>query len=206
MTDHLDGVLDTAVPLLKRVDEVLAATGAPADHELWPAVRRVRLLPWDAVQTVAGLRPQALAAAAPELRADARSYAGIADALPAPDDWTGDAADAYDTARRRTAQHLSGGLDSLDERLEATADLADALADWMRRARGDLATTLAEVLSSAEGLSLSSNTTVDPAAAHEAEAAASVAARILQTVGDSYDAAAELLDGSAHLAVPERLR
>ena len=112
MTDHLDGVLGTAAPLLKRVDEVLAATGAPADHELWPAVRRVRLLPWDAVQTVAGLRPQALAAAAPELRADARSYAGIAEALPTPDDWTGDAADAYDTARRRTAQHLSGGLDS----------------------------------------------------------------------------------------------
>ena len=184
MTDHLDGVLGTAAPLLKRVDEVLAATGAPADHELWPAVRRVRLLPWDAVQTVAGLRPQALAAAAPELRADARSYAGIAEALPTPDDWTGDAADAYDTARRRTAQHLSGGLDSL--------------------VVGDGAVLIAHS-GSFRPCPVTVHTTVDPAAAHETEAAASVAARILQTVGDSYDAAAELLDGSAHLAVPRRL-
>ena len=205
MTDRLDGVLTTAVPLLKRVDEILAATGAPPDHELWPSLRRVRLLPWDAVQTVAALRPQDLAEAAPELRADARSYAGIADTLPAPEGWTGDAADAYDSARRRAAQHLSGGLDSLDERLEATADLADALMEWMRRARGELASTLAEVLTSAEGLSLSPDTAVDPAAVGEAEAAAEVAVRILRTVADSYDGALELMYGSAHLANPRRI-
>lgn len=205
MTDRLDGVLSTAVPLLKRVDEVIATAGAPPGHELWPSLRRVRLLPWDAVQTVAALRPQDLAAAAPELRADARAYAGIADTLPAPDGWTGDAADAYETVRRRTAQHLSGGSQSLDERLEATADLADALADWMRRTRGALAATLAEVLSSAEGLSLSTDTAVDPAAIREARAAAEVATRILRTVADSYDDARELLHGSARLATPEPL-
>jgi hypothetical protein len=205
MTDRLDGVLDTAVPLLKRVEEILAAAGAPPDHELWPSLRRVRLLPWDAVQTVAALRPHDLAGAAPELRADARSYATIADTLPAPDGWTGDAADAYDAARKRTARHLSGGLESLDERLEETADLADALVDWMRQARGDLATTLAEVLSSAEGLSLSSDTAVDPAATRETAAAAEVAVRVLRTVADSYDAALELLHGSAHLTTPQRL-
>ena len=205
MTDRLDGVLPTAAPLLKRVDEILGATGAPPDHELWPSLRRVRLLPWDAVQAVAALRPQDLADAAPELRADARSYAGIADTLPPPDGWTGDAADAYDTARRRAAHHLSGELDSLDERLEATADLADALVDWMRRTRGELATTLAEVLSSAEGLSLSPAAAVDPAAARETEAAAEVAVRILRTVADSYDGALELMYSSAHLAEPQRL-
>ncbi len=205
MTDRLDGVLSTAAPLLKRVDEVLTATGAPPGHDVWPSLRRVRLLPWDAVQTVAALRPQDLAEAAPELRADARSYAHLADTLPPPDGWTGDAADAYDDVRKRAAGHLSGRSESLDGRLEATADLADALVDWMRRTRGDLATTLAEVLSSAEGLSLSTDAAVDPAAAREAQAAAVVAVRVLQTVADGYDAAVEVLSRSAHLATPRRL-
>ncbi len=205
MDDRLDGVLGAAVPLLKRVDDVLAATGAPPDHPLWPSLRRVRLLPWDAVQTVAALRPQSLAEAAPELRADARTCADIADTLPPPAGWSGDAADAYDGARKRTAGHLSGGVDSIEERLEATADLADALAEWMRQARGDLATTLAEVLSSAEGLSLTSDAAVDPAAVREARAAAEVAVRVLTTVADSYDAARELLHSSAHLTATQRL-
>jgi hypothetical protein len=163
----------------------------------------VRLLPWDAVQTVAALRPHALAEAAPELRADARTCTDIAESLPAPGGWTGDAADAYDGARRRAAEHLSGGPQSLDERLEATADVAEALAGWMHQTRGDLATTLAEVLSSAEGLSLTSDGAVDPAAAREAAAAAEVAVRVLTTVADSYDAALELLHGSAHLTGPQ---
>lgn len=205
MTDQLDSVLGTAAPMLRRAEEILAVTGAPPGHDLWPALRRVRLLPWDAVQSVAALRPHDLADAAPELRADARLFAGLAGSLPAPDGWTGDAADAYDAARRRTAQHLSGRPDSLDERLEATADLADALAGWMRRARGDLATTLAEVLSSAEGLTLSPGVGVDPAATREAEAAAEVAVRVLRTVADSYDTAVELLHGSAELATPQRI-
>ena len=132
MTDRLDGVLSTAAPLLKRVDRVLAATGAPPGHELWPSLRRVRLLPWDAVRTVAALRPHDLAGAAPELRADARTFAGTAGALPPAGGWTGDAAEAYDAARDRVARHLGGGPDSLDERLEATADVSDALGEWMR--------------------------------------------------------------------------
>ena len=204
--DRLDDVLGTVAPLLKRVDQVLASAGAPPDHEIWPALRRVRLLAWDAVQAVAALRPGDLTEAAPELRGDARSYAGVADSLPPPGGWTGDAADAYEQARRRTAAHLSGGADSLDERLEATADLADALIDWMRETRGGLAATLAEVLTSAEALSLSasSGAVADPPAAWEVEAAADVAARVLGTVADSYDAVQELMTGSASLATPLR--
>jgi hypothetical protein len=202
--DALDEVMDTAGPLLRRVDELLSNLGAPPDHEVWTAIRRVRLLPGDAAQAVAALRAGELHEAAPELRADARSYAGIAEALPPPGAWTGDAADAYDAARRRTAEHLSGATDSLEERLEATADLADALIEWMDQTRGDLARTLAHVLGSAEALSLSAATTIDPAASGEVIAAAEVGRRILQTVAESYELAADLLHGSADLASPSR--
>jgi hypothetical protein len=205
--DRLDDVLGAAAPLLKRADRVLASAGAPPDHEIWPALRRVRLLPWDAVQAVAALRPDDLTEAAPELRDDARSYAGVAGSLPLPGVWTGDAADAYEQARKRTAAHLSGGADSLDERLEATADLADALIGWMRQTRGGLAAALAEVMTSAEALSLSasSDAVADLPQAWEVDAAADVATRVLETVADSYDAVRELMAGSAPLTTPSRV-
>jgi methyl-accepting chemotaxis protein len=205
--DRLDDVLGTVTPLLKRVDQVLASAGAPPDHEIWPALRRVRLLAWDAVQAVAALRPDDLAEAAPELRDDARSYAGVAESLPPPGVWTGDAADAYEQARKHTAAHLSGGADSLEERLEATADLADALIDWMRETRGGLAATLAEVMTSAEALSLtvSSTAAADPPAAREVEAAADVATRVLLVVAERYDAVRELVTSSAALTTPLRV-
>ena len=202
--DSLDHVMETAGPLLRRVDELLSGLGAPPDHDVWAEMRRVRLLPGDAAQAVATLRTADLEEAAPELRADARGCAGIAEALPPPGAWTGDAADAYDAARRHTADQLTGGPESLDERLEATADLADALIGWMGRARADLARTLAEVLGSAEALSLSSGSAIDPAAAREVLAAADVGCRILQTVAESYELAADLLHGSAELATPSR--
>jgi hypothetical protein len=202
--DTLDQVIDTAGPLLRRVDELLSGVGAPPDHEIWAEMRRVRLLPGDAARAVAALRAVDLEEAAPELRADARGYAGIAEALPPAGTWTGDAADAYDAARRRTADHLSGGPDSLDERLEATADLADALIGWIGQSRADLARTLAQVLGSAEALSLSFDSAVDPAAAGEVMAAADVGRRILGTVGEAYELAADLLHGSAELTTVSR--
>jgi hypothetical protein len=203
VTDRLDAVLETAAPLLKRAGDVLTAAGAPADHEVWPSLRRVRLLPWDAVQAVAALRPDDLADAGPELRLGARDYAGIAETLPPPGIWGGAAADAYENSRRRMAGHLSGAEDSLDGRLDATAALADQLTAWMSRARSELAFTLAEVLASTEALSLAPQThsgAVDPAAAGEAEAAAQVAARVLDAVAATYDAAADLMRTTEPLA------
>lgn len=197
--DTLDHVMDTAGPLLRRVDEVLSGVGAPWNHAVWTEMRRVRLLPGDAAQAVAALRAADLADAAPELRADARGYAGVADALPPAGAWSGDAAEAYDAARRRSALHLSGGPDSLDERLEATADLADALVEWIAQSRAGLAGTLAAVLGSAQALTLSAATTIDPAATGEVAAAADVGRLVLQTVADIYDQAGDLLDGSADL-------
>jgi hypothetical protein len=193
--DRLDQALQAAGPLLRQVDEIISATGAPADHRLWAELRRVRILPGDAVQAVAALRPAELSETAPELRADARAYGRLAESLPSPGHWTGEAAEAYDAARLRTAEHLSGSPESLDERLMATADLADALREWMTLTRAGLAVLLAEILTSTEALEV---TGPDPAA-DRTEAAAEVGARVLREVADSYDAAADLIRDTAEL-------
>ena len=199
--DRLDQVLGTAAPLLQQVDEVLHTAGAPAGHALWTHLRRVRLLPGDAARAVAALTPEVFTDAVPELRADARACAETAAALPAPGEWTGEAADAYDDLRRRTAVRLSGGPDSLDERLDATADLAQALTDWMTKTRADLAATLAVVLTSHEAVTLTS-LPPHPPETPQVLAAADVAARVLRDIANSYDEGADLLRGSATLAAP----
>lgn len=198
--DRLDRVIATAGPLLRRVDDILAAAGAPPEHQVWEALRRVRLLPGDAARAVAALRPDELVEAAPELREDARAYAVLAASLPAPGEWTGAAADAYDAARRRAADHLSGEPDGLAERLQASAELADALVSWMRSARDSVAGALADVLTSTEALTLA-GTKVDPTAAREQQAAAAeVGVQVLIAVADSYEMGSELLHRSASLA------
>ena len=169
--DQLDRLLPAAGPLLRQVDDVLTTAGAPPEHRLWVELRRVRLLPGDAARAVAALRPDELEEAAPELRADARAYAVLATSLPAPDEWTGAAADAYDLNRQQAANNISGGPDSLDERLQASADLADALVTWMRSARNALAEVLAEALTSTEALTLAESG-VDMMGRRQQEAAA----------------------------------
>lgn len=200
--DSLDQIVGPAEPLLRRVDETLTQAGAPADHRMWTELRRVRLLPGDAVHAVAGLRAADLSEAAPALRADARACVDLAESLPGPGGWSGPAAESYEAARRRTADRLSGGADSLDERLEATADLADALADWMDQTRIGLAATLARALMSAQAVELSSGAAGHPPAAPEIAAAADLAEQILQTVADSYEQAEDLLHSSRELASP----
>ncbi|OJF13874.1 hypothetical protein [Couchioplanes caeruleus] len=199
--DRLGQLFDTAGPLLRRVDALLDVGGAPAEHGVWAQLRRVRLLSGDAVQAVAALRPADLGDAAPELRADARTYAALAASLPVPKEWSGAAAEAYERARRRTAAHLSGDADSLGDRLRASADLADDLVDWMRTSREALAVALAEVLGSSEAITLSADTVDIPSPAQIA-AAADVAETILRTVADAYDRAADLLHTSSALAEP----
>ena len=198
--DQLDRLLPAAEPLLGRVDQVLSAVGAPAGHTVWPELRRVRLLPGDAARAVAALRPAAITEAVPELRAQARACADTADSLPLATGWAGDAAEAYELARRRAAERLNAGPDSLSRRMTATADLADALSDWMAGSRRALAGALAGVLTSAEALTLTAGDGFpDPA---ESRAAADVAALLLRTVGDSYDRAEDLLDHAGTLTSP----
>ncbi|UQU64603.1 hypothetical protein COUCH_37620 [Couchioplanes caeruleus] len=197
--DRLNELLETAGPLLRRVDATIAGAGAPPSDEVWTQLRRVRLLPGDAVRAVAALRPADLADAAPELRADARAYAVLAGSLPAPGEWSGIAAEAYDRVRARTATHLSGDRDSLDERLQASADLADDLITWMRQTREAVAAVLGDILGSLEAVVLAGDK-VDISAPREVSAAATVAERVLRTVADAYDRAADLLSTSAALA------
>jgi len=199
--DRLDRLLTAAGPLLRRVGDTLAAAGAPPEHPVWAALRRVRLLPGEATRAVAALRPEELAEAAGELRADARACAVLAVSLPAPGEWTGAAADAYDAARQRAAAHLSGEPDGLEERLQASADLAEALVAWMRSARDAVAGTLAEVLTSTEAVTLAGST-VDLAATREQRAAADIAARVLWAVAEGCDTGEDLLHRSASLAEP----
>ncbi|MBW6437680.1 hypothetical protein KZ829_28490 [Actinoplanes hulinensis] len=197
--DRLDQLLDAAAPLLNRVDEVLATIGAPEGHDVWAELRRVRLLPGDAARAVAALHPASILDAVPELRADARAYADLADALPPAGSWSGEAAEAYEAARRRAAEHLNGGPDSLGSRMEATADLADDLTDWMIRTRDDLAVTLAEASLSTEAITLAGG---DHPPDAQATAAATLGAVLLRTIADSYDRAEGLLDGSTALQTP----
>ena len=201
--DRLAEVLDIAHPVLRRVDEVLATAGAPAEHDVWAELRRVRLLPGDAANAVAALRPAAFAEAGPALRADAAVCADTAAGLPPPGPWSGEAADAYDDLRRRVAADLSGDADSLDERLAATADLAEALAGWMARSRADLAGALADVLASDAAVALAGGADSPPSYT-QAMAAAEIAARILRTVADGYEFAADVLHQSAGLATAIR--
>jgi hypothetical protein len=197
--DRLDEVLTTAAPLLRRVDDLLSTAGAPAGHAVWHELRRVRLLPGAAAHAVAALRPAAFDEAIPELRAGARACVETAAELPAANDWTGEAAEAYEQVRDRAAAELSGGAESLDERLEATADLAQALTDWMTQTRAALAAALAGALTSGEALTL--NRAETPPAPNETMAAADVATHVLRTIADNYAEAADLLHGSRDLTI-----
>ncbi|GID95460.1 hypothetical protein ACFQFC_22170 [Amorphoplanes digitatis] len=197
--DRLDRVLAAAAPLLRRVDELLAAGGAPADHRVWAELRRVRLLPGDAARGVAALSPRELLDAAPDLRGNVRAYGALAASLPGPGEWTGAAAEAYDAARRRAAAHLSGGGESLGARLEASADLADGLVAWMRGARDAVADALARALSSTAAVVLAEGGT-DLSTSRELDAAAEVAALVLRAVADGCLAGEALLRDSAGLA------
>jgi hypothetical protein len=199
--DRLDETLAACVPLLERVDDLLEVAGAPGGHEVWSELRRVRLLPGEAARVVAELRPAAFDDAVARLRSEARACAAAATDLLPPGDWTGDAADAYETARRQVAGRLSGDDESLEERLEATADLAQAFTDWMTKTRLDLAAALAGVLSSGEALTLAAGLGSPPTEA-ETDAAAAVATHVLRTIADSYADAEDLLQGSTDLAEP----
>ena len=199
--DRLDQVLDAATPLLRRAEEVLDAAGVPIGHPVLDDLRRVRLMPADAAHAVAGLRPSALADAAADLRAGARVSADVAASLPPPGEWEGEAAEAYDGRRRRYAVHLSGTGESLDERLEASADLAAALHEWMVRTRDNLASVLAGILSSAESITLAAPASHPPSTA-EVRAAADLASHVLRVVATDFAEAEDLLHGSQELANP----
>src|SRR5688500_462112 len=92
--DVLDRVVAPARDLLRRVDATLAAAGAPADHPIWPLLRRVGSLPGDAFEFAAGFDADALAMAADDVRRYAERYAELGERIEV-GEWTGPAAATF---------------------------------------------------------------------------------------------------------------
>ncbi|MEU2612933.1 hypothetical protein ABZ570_15345 [Micromonospora sp. NPDC007271] len=191
--DALDRLAEPGLDLLARVDTLLA-TGAPEGHRLWPLLRRMQVLPGAAVREFLDLHPAPLTGAGHAVRRLIRGYDDACALLADPVAWSGPAASAYDEARAALLRHLDEGPESLVGRLESTAGYADALADWVEGSRLALARALADVLRSAEAVTVHAVTRpggdTGPAAAL---AAAEIATRVLGVLGVAYDGAETLL-------------
>jgi hypothetical protein len=181
--DALDRLAGPANDLLSRVDDALSRAGAPADHPLWPLLRRLKVLPGDAVAAVTALRPAAIADAGPALRALSGEYA---QPHATPPDWQGPTAEAFTAGWTTLSAYVEQGL---AERLAETASYAEAVADWLARTRLAVARTLATVMASAEAVTV--QTGAEPG--EVVRAAADIAARVLGAVADAYAQADPLL-------------
>ncbi|MFD2763695.1 hypothetical protein [Micromonospora eburnea] len=189
--DALDRLAEPGLDLLARVDALLA-TGAPEGHRLWPLLRRMQVLPGAAVREFLDLHPAPLADAGHAVRRLIRGYDDACTMLADPVAWSGPAASAYDEARTTLLRHLDEGPESLVGRLESTAGYADALADWVEGSRLALARALADVLRSAEAVTVHAATRVGGDDRAGALAAAEIATRVLGALGVAYDGAETL--------------
>jgi hypothetical protein len=193
--DALARVAEPGRDLLARVDAALAAAGAPADHPIWPLLRRVGALPGDVLEAYCALEPDRLAAAGERVRVRAETYAeeraDLAAAVAATD-WTGASASAFEQRWAALGEHLGGtaapDVPSLAGRLAATASYVDDVAGWMRAARRDLAHEVATALGSQEAVRLVAD--AGGTASGQAGAAATIGVAVL-AVADRQAGAAE---------------
>ncbi|MFI7426057.1 hypothetical protein ACIBPB_03640 [Micromonospora sp. NPDC049836] len=191
--DALDRLAEPGLDLLGRVDTLLAA-GVPEGHRLWPLLRRMQVLPGAAVREFLDLHPAPLTGAGHAVRRLVRGYDDTCAMLADPVAWSGPAAGAYDEARAALLRHLDEGPESLVGRLESTAGYADALADWVEGSRLTLARALADVLRSAEAVTVHAATRAGADTGRlGAHAAAEIAVRVLGVLGVAYDGAETLL-------------
>ncbi len=194
--DPLDRLAEPGLDLLRRVDTLLAA-GAPDGHRVWPLLRRMQVLPGEAVRSFLDLHPAPLAGAGRSVRRLVRGYDEVSAALTDPVLWSGGAATAYGEARTGLLHHLDEGPESLVGRLESTAGYADALADWVDGSRRALARALADVLRSTEAVAVVAATSVPLAAsaprASAGQEAAEIATRVLAVLCVAYDGAETIL-------------
>ncbi|RKN48438.1 hypothetical protein [Micromonospora endolithica] len=197
--DALDRLAEPGLDLLRRVDTLLAA-GAPDGHRVWPLLRRMQVLPGEAVRGFVDLHPAPLAGAGHAVRRLVRGYDEVSATLTDPVLWSGPAAAAYGQARTALLHHLDEGPESLVGRLESTAGYADALAAWVEGSRLALARALADVLRSAEAVAVVAATSVTVGGAGRGSSftpggveAAEIAARVLAVLCVAYDGAETLL-------------
>ncbi|MEU4565719.1 hypothetical protein [Micromonospora sp. NPDC023956] len=191
--DALDRLAEPGLDLLDRVDTLLAV-GAPDGHRLWPLLRRMQVLPGEAVRGFLDLHPEPLARAGRAVRGLIPTCDAVCGTLSDPVIWSGPTASAYDQARSALLRHLDEGPESLVGRLESTAGYADALADWVEGSRRALARALADVLGSVEAVRVRAATVpgAEPGSA-ALLAAADIAHRVLAVLGVAYDGAETLL-------------
>lgn len=172
--DALDQLAPAAAGLLDRVDGVLAHAGAPADHRIWPLLRRVGALPGAALTAVLSLRP-----ARPSFHSLLEEYADARTAISVRGSWEGAGAEVFATHQAA----LSGHLDGLTAKLSATEAYGEAVAGWVRESRGAVAAALVPLLASAEAVTVSTA----PVGPESAIAAAEIAAEVLAAVDEAYD-------------------
>ena len=182
--DALDRLEPVVRPLLRQVDDALATLGAPAEHAIWGHLRRVGATPADALMFFADLQPVRLRAAAERLRAQAAGYQAAS--VPASPPWQGGAGTAYAAHAASLAAHLHGE-EGLAGALRASASYVDGVADWAQRSRDRMARALAEVMASAQAVTVRSQ----PARANVLRTAAS--ADLVRAVVAAADIGAALL-------------
>lgn len=186
--DPLDRLAGPAEDLLTLVDEVLLVAGAPAGHRIWPLLRRLGVLPGDTLAAIVALRAAPVQAAAKGVRTRSGGYDEAQAALGGVA-WEGAGAQAYDHLRDALRAHVAGGPDSLTGRLDATASYLEAIAAWIGGSRLALARTLAEVVTSAQAVTVVTGGIVGPAPA----AAADIGARVLAVGAEVAERGDELL-------------
>jgi hypothetical protein len=188
MMDALARLEPIARPLLAEVDQTLATLGAPAEHAVWTALRRVGATPADAVTAVAALDPVLLRTVASGVRARGRDYTAATPSIGPV--WWGPAAALYQAQAATIAQQLSTGPQSMAQRLTDLAAYADAVAAWYEEIRSSLAAALAEVLTSAQAVAI--RTAADGTLAASISAAADIATHLLDVVAGALAAGEDL--------------
>ncbi|WP_212834100.1 hypothetical protein [Catellatospora sp. TT07R-123] len=140
--------------LLGQVDDLLARCGAPADHDIWPLLRRTGALPGDLVGGLAAWSPGPWLEQAEVLRRAARHTDEVAAALPVaqPADygWRGPAAEAFAVRAGAARARMRGW----SEQALADADRLTELAHWLLDARLRAARVLGRVAGSAQAVTL----------------------------------------------------
>jgi hypothetical protein len=185
--DALSRIGPVARPLLATVDDALVRHGAPAGHPIWAHLRRLGTTPADAAAFFVDADPASLRAAADRLRAQAEAY--VSKPVPTSVRWEGTVADVYAVRAAALRDHT----DAMATRLTATARYAEDVASWWDESRADVAAALAEVLTSAQAVTVTTKAAPDAPAV--LSAAADIGARVLAAASAALDAGHALLQG-----------
>lgn len=149
----MDGLVklhSAASGMLDRIDATLTRHGAPAEHAIWPLLRRRGMLPGDAVANVAAWEPKQLLERATLCRSQRARCAEVGGLLRGHAGWDGTAGAAFE-ARLSVVrdEHEAFTRDA-----QTLADYLEDLAGWIVRGRWRLAHQLATVLVSAQSVAL----------------------------------------------------